>query len=207
MSVDHIEVFVEEPSMEAAVRILMPKIVGETSFQVYQHRCKTELLRALPQRLQGYQAWIPETWRILVIVDRDDDDCAKLKAQLERIARDHGLATRSAPVAGRFTVINRLAIEELEAWYFGDWEAVRAAYPRVPATIPNRTRFRDPDAIAGGTWEAFQNVLNKAGYFKTGLRKIEAARSIAPHMDPTRNSSQSFRAVRNVLTDLIVPQP
>jgi hypothetical protein len=25
-------------------------------------------------------------------------------------------------------VVNRLAIEELEAWYFGDWEAVRAAY-------------------------------------------------------------------------------
>jgi hypothetical protein len=96
----------------------------------------------------------------------------------------------------------RLAIEELEAWYFGDWDAVRAAYPRVPDTIPNQANYRDPDAIAGGTWEAFERVLKRAGYFQTGLRKIEAARAISEHWQLEGNRSHSFRVFVKVLQEL-----
>ena len=49
-----------------------------------------------------------------------------------------------------------------------------------------------PDAIAGGTWEAFERVLRQAGYFGGGLPKIEVAREMAKHMDPARNTSASF---------------
>ncbi len=35
----------------------------------------------------------------------------------------------------------------------------------------------DPDAIPGGTWEAFERVLQRSGYFQTGLRKLEAAQT------------------------------
>ena len=65
--------------------------------------------------------------------------------------------------------------------------------------MPSQAKYRDPDAITGGTWEALERLLQKAGYFKTGLRKIEAARSIAAHMDPTRNTSQSFQVFRSAL--------
>ena len=195
MSVDHLEVVVEEPSMEEVLRLLLPKILVNTSFGVYPHQCKHDLLERLPDRLRGYRVWLPENSRILVIVDRDDDDCTKLKKQLEQMSKDAGLATRSQAGGSSFTVVNRLAIEELEAWYFGDWDAVRAAYPRVPGTIPRKSKYRNPDGIAGGTWEAFEKVLQKAGYFKGGLRKIEAARAIAPHMVPTRNCSRSFQAL------------
>ena len=99
-------------------------------------------------------------------------------------------------------MINRIAIQELEAWYFGDWDAVRAAYPRVSETVPRRTGYRDPDAIAGGTWEAFERVLQRSGYFAGGLRKIQAARSIAPHVDPVRNTSHSFQVFRDALLEL-----
>jgi len=54
--------------------------------------------------------------------------------------------------------------------------------------------FRDPDAIAGGTWEAMERVLKKAGYFRTGLRKVELARSVAAHMQIQQNRSCSFQA-------------
>jgi len=117
------------------------------------------------------------------------------------MAADAGLATRSASRRS-YVVANRLAIEELEAWYFGDWAAVRAAYPRAPETIPARARYRAPDAIAGGTWEAFERVLQAAGYFAGGLRKIEAARAVAEHMDPSRNRSPSFAALRDALSEL-----
>ena len=167
MSVEHVEILVEEPSMEAALRLLLPKLLGEISFEVYPHQCKKELLAHLPDRLRGY-TWIPQTWRIIVVVDRDDDDCQRLKARLDKIAADAGLTTHSHC---KKKVVNRLAIEELEAWYFGDWEAVRAAYPRAAATVPKKAKYRGPDEIRGGTWEAFEHVMQAAGYFVGGLRR------------------------------------
>jgi hypothetical protein len=62
--------------------------------------------------------------------------------------------------------------------------------------------YRDPDSIAGGTWEALERVLKSAGYFRTGLRKIELARSVAKHMDPQRNRSRSFRAFVDAINRL-----
>jgi hypothetical protein len=204
VTIEHIEVLVEEPSAEAAMRLLLPRILGETSFEVYPHSCKDELLQRLPERFRGYSSWIPSNWRIVVVVvDRDDDDCLLLKKQLETMAHEAGLATKSKPKRNRFSVINRLAIEELEAWYFGDWEAVRRAYPRVNANVPLRAKYRSPDAIKGGTWEAFERVLKAAGYYKTGLRKIETARTVAAFMDPIRNTSPSFQALRVALAEMV----
>jgi hypothetical protein len=202
MTVEHVEILVEEPSMEAALRLLLPKVIGRLSFEVHNYQNKNKLLNRLPQRLLGYSKRIPNTWRIVVIVDRDDDDCDQLKARLEKIAADAGLLTRSTAGNKPYVVVNRLAIEELEAWYFGDWEAVRKAYPRVPSTIPSQAKYRNPDGIAGGTWEAFERVLQKAGYFKTGLRKIDAARTVAEHMVPERNSSRSFQVLRLALSEM-----
>jgi hypothetical protein len=202
--VEHVEILVEEPSMEAALRILAPKVLGELSFEVYTHQGKTDLLARLPERLRGYASWLPKTWRIVVVVDREDDDCKTLKARLDAVAEDACLVSRAAAKQRPWQVVNRLAIEELEAWYFGDWEAVREAFPRVPATIPAQTKYRKPDGITGGTWEAFERVTQKAGYHAGGLRKIEAARAVARHMDPSRNTSPSFCALRDVLREMSV---
>ena len=203
MSVTHFEILVEEASMEAALRAMLPSLLAGVSFAVYPHQCKEELLQRLPDRLRGYTAWLPETSRIVVVVDRDDDDCRVLKRRLEGIAASAGMAPPAVAPAGNWTAVNRLVIEELEAWYFGDWDAVRAVYPRVPATVPQRAGYRDPDAIAGGTWEAFERVLRASGYFRGGLRKIEAARTIAPNMDPSRNRSRSFQVFRDTLMGIL----
>jgi hypothetical protein len=202
--VEHVEVIVEEPSMEAALRVLLPQVLQDVSFAIYQHQCKDELLVRLPERLRGYAAWLPPAWRIVVLVDRDDDDCTELKARLEQMARQAKLETRTRR-GGRppYAVVNRIVIEELEAWYFGDWEAVRTAYPRVDAAIPSQAKYRNPDAIKGGTWETLERVLKAAGYFKTGLRKVELARTVAEHMDPDRNKSQSFQALRAALRAMV----
>jgi hypothetical protein len=121
---------------------------------------------------------------------------------MNQMAAAAGLVTRSKAGGKPYAVVTRLAIEELEAWYFGDWDAVRAAYPRVPATIPAQAKYRDPDAIAGGTWEAFERVLQKAGYFKIGLAKMQAARTVAAHMEPDRNASRSFQVFRSALAEM-----
>jgi len=203
MKVERVEIFVEEASMEAALRVLVPKIV-DLDFEVYPHDSKPELLARLPTRLAGYAAWMPASWRILVIVDRDADDCVALRQQLDAISVRAGLRPDAKPGHTR-QVVNRIAIEELEAWFFGDWDAVRAAYPYASATVPRQARYRDPDAIAGGTWEAMERVLQRAGYFRAGLRKVEAARSIAAHWVPSRNSSRSFQKLMDCLGELTCP--
>ena len=85
MPVSHVEVLVEEPSMEAALRGLLPRLLGMTTFQVYPYQCKDDLLKRLPERLRGYSAWLPDDWCVVVVVDRDDDDCHELKRRLEAV--------------------------------------------------------------------------------------------------------------------------
>jgi hypothetical protein len=204
MSVDHVEILVEEPSMETALRLLLPKLIEDLSFEIYPYQCKQDLIANLPDRLRGYRLWLPENWRVVVLLDRDAEDCRRLKNQLEQIAISAGMKTKSTVHLEPFVVVNRLAIEELEAWYFGDWAAVHSAYSRVSRTIPYKAKYRDPDAIKGGTWEAFERILKRAGYFNGGLRKIEAARAIAQYMTPKINRSKSFQVFRSCLGEMVL---
>ncbi|HQC80200.1 MAG TPA: DUF4276 family protein [Accumulibacter sp.] len=188
-------VVVEEPSMEAMLELLLPKLIDGVDFEIKPFQCKDDLLKNLPARLRGYGKWLPESWAIVVLVDRDDDDCRLLRRKLDDMAERAGLMSKTRAGKGhRFQIANRIAVEELEAWFFGDWVAVQEAYPRVPAKIPRQAAYRDPDGVRGGTWEALERILQRSGYVTTGLRKIECARKVARHMQPDRNSSASFRA-------------
>jgi hypothetical protein len=194
------------PSLEMALRSLVPALAPNLSFEIYPSTGKQNLLGILPARLRGYASWLPADWRILIAVDRDDDNCIALKQQLDEIARTAGMTTRSegVPQGQPFAVVNRIIVEELEAWFFGDWGAVREAYPRVNAQVPAKASFRNPDQIAGGTWEALERVLKRAGYFGGGLRKIEFAQSVAPLMDPQRNQSKSFQVFAEAVRECAV---
>ena len=206
MTINQIDVLVEELSMEALLRELLPRLVGEhVTVQIYPFNGKGDLMSKLPARLKGYAHWLPPTQRIVILVDRDDEDCRQLKSRLENIAAAAGLTTKSQSRTPVWQVVNRIAVAELEAWYFGDWQAVIRAYPRAPNSIPRKAKFRDPDNVSGGTWEAFERVMQRAGYFGSGLRKIEAARAITPHMDPPKNSSPSFQALRKAVAEAVAP--
>jgi hypothetical protein len=175
---------------------------GKVSFEVYPFQCKDDLLSKLSSRLRGYSAWLPADWRIVVVVDRDDEDCIKLKKRLDETVLREGLRTRSSDTTN-WQVVNRIAIEELEAWYFGDWVTVKNLYPRVNANIQQKEAYRNPDAISGGTWEAFERLMKQAGYFSGGLRKIEAARQLGRHIDWQHNSSLSFQYFRDAVLEVL----
>ena len=95
-----------------------------------------------------------------------------------------------------------VVVEELEAWFLGDMEAVRRAYSRIPASLLNTPRLRNPDSVIGGTWETLEKTLQRHGYFKGGYPKVEAARTISTHMDINRNRSKSFQVFRDGLLAL-----
>ncbi len=199
----HYEILVEEPSMEAFLRGLLPRLLPEDrTFEIYPFQGKDDLFKKLEARLRAYANWLPPEWQIVVVVDRDDDECQEVKQQMEEIAAAAGLRSRTR-WPSCWQLVNRIVIEELEAWFFGAWDAVRAAYPRLPATLPRR--YGNSDAIAGGTWEAFELLLQRHGYFKGGLPKIEVARTLGQHLDPSRCRSRSFQCFRDALLEAVAP--
>jgi hypothetical protein len=195
--------YVEEPSAEAALIELVPRILDGHSFDfdIFPFQGKPALLRHLPNRLKAYRHRTDDDWCVIVLVDRDNDDCLKLKQQLEQFALESKLTTRTSSPQ-KFHVVNRIAIEELEAWFFGDVEALVKAYPKVDPHLANMKAYRDPDAINGGTWEQLEKQL--AFYHPGGLEKIRAATEIARHMQPKRNRSKSFQVFRDALLGLFV---
>ncbi|WP_446344185.1 DUF4276 family protein [Coleofasciculus sp. F4-SAH-05] len=194
MTVLHLEVLVEEYSAKVALENLLPKILpSPVDFEIHSFQGKKDLLNKLPQRLKGYHSWLPDDWRILILCDRDNDNCQNLKEILENHAIVSGFITKSSTLSQQFTVLNRIAIEELEAWFLGDATAICQAYPKIAKSFATQQRYRYPDAITGGTWEALEALLKGKGYHQGGLNKVEAARTISEYMQPQNNQSPSFQ--------------
>jgi hypothetical protein len=205
VSILHLEFLVEEASLESAFTQLLPKILpSSVSSKIHAFRGKPDLLAKVPNRLKGYQAWLPPDWKIVFLIDEYREDCVKFKKQLEDIAILAGLITKSSCQKDKsFQVLNRIVIEELEAWFFGDVQAIRQAYPKVSANLANQQPYRDPDAIKGGTWEALERVLKKAGYHPGGLEKYKASSEISKYMNPESNRSKSFQVFYQGLLEII----
>lgn len=78
----HVEFLLEEPSAEAALTAILPKIlVDDVTFDFHVFEGKQDLLKKLPSRLKGYRRWIPNNLRIFVLIDEDRQDCQELKAR------------------------------------------------------------------------------------------------------------------------------
>lgn len=199
----HVDFLVEDESTQAALEQLLPKAFGDrVGYRIHPFGDKPTLLERLPNRLKGYAKWIANDYRIVVLVDEDRDDCRQLKRTLDAAVRAAGLTSRSQNPTGHHHVVTRIAVEELEAWFFGDVQALADAYPGVPRSLASRAPYRDPDAIRGGTWERLEAVLKQAGYYKAGIPKREVATRVAGRMDPARNTSKSFQAFWTVVAEI-----
>ncbi len=183
---------------------IVPKMIERrATFACHVMGGKKTLLKALPARLRGYSHWLPPNWRIVVLIDRDEQECKALKARLEKVCQQAGLISKSIAQGKQpAQVINRIVVEELEAWFFGDVTALRHCYPRLP-DISQKAAYRNPDQIRGGTWERLERLLQKSGYYKGGLQKIKLAKTITPYMEPVRNTSKSFQSFHDALLELV----
>ena len=201
MKTSRFEFLVEEPSMEAFLNAVLPSMLpADTAFEIHAFQGKQALLRKLEKRLKGYSRFMTNDHRVMVIVDQDHDDCKDLKSRLESACANAGLRSRRVAATPNWQIVTRIAIEELEAWYFGNWLAVCAAYPRIPKNTPRKKKYRNPDAIPD-TWENFERIFKKAGYCKQGMRKVEVAINIGARFDPGNCISRSFQAFQNAVAD------
>ena len=111
-----------------------------------------------------------------MVRDNDNGDCGALKQRLVGICRK----------AGRPDALVRIACQELEAWYFGDTEALAVAFADESLRgLAHRQRYRDPDSIVGAS-----AALAKVA---PSFQKVSGARVMAAHMSLTENRSASFR--------------
>lgn len=153
---------VEGPSEVELLNGLLPRLIPAHKFAIYPHQGKGKLptdpalppdpknrgvLDQLPAILRAWgKTFSPNTDRVVVLVDKDDDDCVWLLEKLTEMLEE----IRPAPLC-----MFRIAIEEVESWYLGDLAAMKRAFNTV-----------DKKPLAGyeqdstcGAWELFKEVI------------------------------------------------
>jgi hypothetical protein len=212
----HIEVLVEDSSGAKLIEVLLPAVIGPHgephTWRVHSYKgigrlpaglsakadpAKRALLDQLPRVLAGH-GQTPGHDAVVVVLDTDRRDCKVFLKELKALLRK----CRPAP-----NTLFRLAIEEMEAWFLGDRQALLAAYPRAKKDILLRYK---QDSVCG-TWELLADAvypggsaaIRKAGWPLPGQLKHEWAQKIGPQMDIDRNQSPSFCKLRDGLRRLV----
>jgi predicted ATPase len=91
-----------------------------------------------------------------------------------------------------------------ESWLLGDVPALRACFPRVSVGLSRRRDMRNSEKITNA-WEKLHRLLRRAGELGNVYPKIDVARRVAAHLDPTRNRSRSFQVFRDGMEALLAP--
>jgi hypothetical protein len=212
----HIEILVEDSSGNKLLQVLLPQLLGPQgdphTWRLHNYKgigripqgltprteaSKRILLDRLPKILRGIGK-TPGIDAVVVVLDTDKRDCAAFLAELKKIANDSDSVSDT---------LFRLAVEEIEAWYFGDQAALLTAYPRAKRDVLGKYI---QDSICG-TWELLADAVHtggsaaikKAGWPLPGQMKHEWAQKIGPLMDPGRNISPSFGKFRDGLRRLV----
>lgn len=176
----------EEPSAEYVLDILMKRILsgfGSVEYLLIPHQGKSDLQQSIPKKLKAWRT--PNTF-FIILHDQDNHDCKMLKQELKRLY-SHGK---------NHNPLIRIVCRELEAWYFGDLDAVEKAFPSFNANqYKNKSKFRNPDSIVKPSKE-LQKIVR-------GFSKSAAARRIPAHMDIGNNTSTSFNHFLNGTRNLL----
>ena len=105
---DHLVLLVEEPSMEAFLHLLIPRLLPDgCTFEVHAFQGKRARQTAgAAARLSALVAPPDGGWWCSSI--QDDDDCRELMAELEQAAAGAGLLSRTTAGARPWQVVNRV---------------------------------------------------------------------------------------------------
>lgn len=213
----HIEILVEDKSGETLLHELLPQIIGPQgdphTWRLHAYKgigripsdlakaadpAKRILLDRLPKLLRGYGR-TPGIDVVVVVIDTDKRKCSEFLSEL----KDVSYACKPSP----YTLF-RLAIEEIEAWYFGDRGALLAAYPRAKTDILERyvqdSACDTWELLADAVYSGGSAAIKKAGWPLPGQVKHEWAIKIGPLMNPEKNVSPSFQKLKDGLRHLVL---
>jgi hypothetical protein len=212
----HIEILVEDSSGAKLLEVLLPQLLGAQgephTWRLHSYKgigripagltakgdpAKRILLDILPKALRGYGK-TPGVDAVVVVLDADKRDHKVFLTELNSVADACNAASKT---------LFRLAIEEIEAWYLGDRNALLGAYPRAKREVLDRY-VQDS---ACGTWELVADAvypggsaaIKKAGWPLPGQVKHEWAEKIGPLMSLDQNVSPSFGKLRDGLLRVV----
>ncbi|MBW4692796.1 MAG: DUF4276 family protein [Lyngbya sp. HA4199-MV5] len=210
----HFEIVTEDASGKIALEILVPKIIDAEyhTFRIHSYRGigripkdlkptsdpkKRILLDQLPRLVKGHGktfAATPDYPAALIVICDLDNRC--LSAFRKELIDCVNICNPKPET--HFCI----AIEEGEAWYLGDLDAVRKAYPSARSTILNT--YKNDDIC--NTWETLADAIFPGGSLKlsrlggqVGKEKVNWAEKISPYMDVDQNLSPSFCYFRDKL--------
>lgn len=210
----HFEILVEGQSERTALEPLLTKMLGTYrnphTWRIHKHRGIGELptdpasrpdprnptlLHNLPSKLRAYGKSLGNSEAVIVLVDLDNrPDCHAFKQELNDL-----MALCHPMPRCKF----RIAIEELEAWYFGDHAALTEAYPHADVTVV-AAYVQDSQC---GTWEMLADAIYPGGHAalkaKGSIQCLEQkrlwAKDMCPRMDIENNRSPSFISFRDAI--------
>ena len=212
----HIEVLVEDSSGRRLLDILLPQVLGPYgqphTWRVISYKGIGRIPKALNPKadpakrilLDRLRQVLPGLGRttgidaVVVVLDVEKRDCKAFLKDLLALAETCNPQPKT---------MFRLAIEEMEAWYLGDKEALLGAYPRAKRHVLGGY-VQDS---ACDTWELLAEALHpggsaaikKAGWPLRGQIKHEWAERIGPRMTMDQNDSPSFGKFRDGLRRLV----
>ncbi len=212
----HLEFLVEDSSGAKLLEILLNKIFekneSEHSWRIHPYKgvgriskdlknradpAKRQLLDQLPRLLSGFGK-TSGIDAVVIVIDVDNRNSVDFLVDLKNLAIN----------ANAFqSTLYGLAIEEMEAWYFGDSQALKAAYPSAKKKVLDNYV---QDSICG-TWERLADAIYPGGskaiknetWVVSGTVKHEWAKKIGAHMNVNKNKSPSFCKFRDDLRKLV----
>ncbi len=165
----------EERSMKTLLDGLLPRLLPDINFLCIPHEGKQDLEKSIPRKLR---AWREPGVRFVIVRDNDGGDCFALKQRLIELC--HACGCQNALV--------RIACQELEAWYFGEPDAMARAFGNVRLQeIKHKSRYRDPDSIRQPSREIVKLIPE--------FQKISGARKMAALLSRDGNRSRSFQVM------------
>ena len=164
----------EEYSLKVLLDGLLPRLFPELPFLCVPHEGKQDLEKSIPRKLR---AWREPGVRFVVVRDNDGGDCRERKDRLIELCTE----------GGRADTLVRMACQEIEAWYFGDPDALAKVFERKDLrSISDKARFRNPDEVDQPA-RALMELVEE-------FQKVSGARRMAQHLS-RENRSRSFQVL------------
>lgn len=164
----------EERSMQVLLDGMLPRLFPELLYRCVPHEGKQDLEKSIPRKLR---AWREPGTQFCVIRDNDGSDCTALKQRLTGLCCD----------GRREDALVRIACQELEAWYFGEPDALADEFGNEDLrAIHEKARFRDPDAI--------DQPSRALEVLAPEFQKVSGARRLGPRLS-VHNRSRSFQSL------------
>lgn len=179
----------EEPSAEEMLKSVLPRILNKNiNVKYLVFKGKQDLEKNIALKIKGWQT--PDSY-FLIMRDKDSGDCTQIKNTIKEKVSKTGKSG--------CTCI-RIACHELESFYLGDLDAVRAGLGVTIKAGQESRKYRQPDKLANAAEELIKITGRK-------YSKLQGSRSIAPYLKlDGSNKSHSFNVLLNGVKKLTATQ-